>query len=246
MSYILDALKKLEKEKGIRRRSDGVINITGELLSAAPQPEPVRLIGKKSVTALVVVLLVIGGGVYWYVASKGKARGGFAVRRAPVERQAAMVPVPVPPVMAVPAAPPQPPPTPVPQVPLPLPVQPAPVPVTSAAAGKGAEARAATAGKSGGDAIKPPRPAAPAPLPARPALMPAPADIKVQGIAWQEERQGRRAVVNGFLMQEGGTVLSAKIREIRPDRVRFSSAAGDFEIALISSPDPAAGKGATP
>lgn len=244
MSYILDALKKLEKEKGIRRRSDGVINITGELLSAAPQPEPGRVFRKKTVAALLVVLLVIGGAAYWYVASKGKARGGFAARRAPVERPAAMVPVPVPPVMAIPAAPPQPPPTPVPQGP--LPVQPAPVPVTSAAAGKGAEARAATAGKRGGDAIKPPRPAAPSPLPARPALIPAPADIKVQGIAWQEERQGRRAVVNGFLMQEGGTVLSAKIREIRPDRVRFSSAAGDFEIALISSPDPAAGKGAAP
>jgi general secretion pathway protein B len=70
----------------------------------------------------------------------------------------------------------------------------------------------------------------------------APSDIKLSGIAWQEERRARRAVVNGFLMQEGGLVSGARITDIFQDRVRFSLSGKSFEIPLISSPVPAAGK----
>jgi general secretion pathway protein B len=59
-----------------------------------------------------------------------------------------------------------------------------------------------------------------------------PADIKLSGIAWQDERAARRAVINGFLLKEGAVVSGAKITEIKADRVRFSSAAGQFEIKL--------------
>jgi general secretion pathway protein B len=59
-----------------------------------------------------------------------------------------------------------------------------------------------------------------------------PADIKLSGIAWQDERSARRAVINGFLLKEGAVVSGAKISEIQADRVRFASAAGTFEIRL--------------
>jgi general secretion pathway protein B len=70
----------------------------------------------------------------------------------------------------------------------------------------------------------------------------APADIKVSGIAWQDERRARRAVINGFLMQEGGVVSGARITEILPDRVRFSLDNGVFEVPLTLSGFPGAGK----
>jgi hypothetical protein len=72
--------------------------------------------------------------------------------------------------------------------------------------------------------------------------MAAPADIKLSGIAWQEERRARRAVVNGFLMQEGGVVSGARITDIYQERVRFSLSGKTFEIPLVSSALPAAGK----
>jgi general secretion pathway protein B len=59
------------------------------------------------------------------------------------------------------------------------------------------------------------------------------ADIRISGIAWQDERTARRAVVNGFLMKEGGVVAGARIVEILQDRVRFSQSGRDFELSLV-------------
>jgi general secretion pathway protein B len=73
-------------------------------------------------------------------------------------------------------------------------------------------------------------------------MIAAPADIKLSGIAWQDDRPARRAVVNGFLMQEGGVVSGARITDIFQDRVRFSLSGKSFEIPLISSGTPAAEK----
>jgi general secretion pathway protein B len=46
--------------------------------------------------------------------------------------------------------------------------------------------------------------------------------LVVSGIAWQDERNLRRAVVNGQLVGEGGEIQGAKIVEIRENRVRFT------------------------
>jgi hypothetical protein len=71
------------------------------------------------------------------------------------------------------------------------------------------------------------------PSPVQPSQMvAAPTDIKLSGIAWQDERSARRAVVNGFLFKEGAVVSGAKITEIRADKVRFKSDAGPFEVKL--------------
>jgi general secretion pathway protein B len=62
--------------------------------------------------------------------------------------------------------------------------------------------------------------------------VPAPADIIVTGIAWQDERAARRAVINGFLLQEGKVVSGATILEIHQDRVKFKSTAGIFDVRM--------------
>lgn len=54
--------------------------------------------------------------------------------------------------------------------------------------------------------------------------------LTVSGIAWQDERVLRRAVVNGSLVGEGAMVGDAKIVEIRENRVRFSRGDALFDI----------------
>lgn len=72
--------------------------------------------------------------------------------------------------------------------------------------------------------------------------IPSPSDIRVSGIAWQDEQGARRAVVNGFLMQEGGSVSGAKITEIFRDRVRFSQSGSIFDVYLLASGFPGKAK----
>jgi len=60
----------------------------------------------------------------------------------------------------------------------------------------------------------------------------APADISITGIAWQDERSLRRAVINGTLVGEGAEVAGARVLEIREDRVRLSRGGQVFEAAF--------------
>lgn len=68
---------------------------------------------------------------------------------------------------------------------------------------------------------------------ALPSMSP-PADIKLSGIAYQDDRRARRAVVNGYLLQEGSQVSGAVITDILQDRVRFSQGGRSFELGLVS------------
>ena len=63
------------------------------------------------------------------------------------------------------------------------------------------------------------------------------ADLSVSGIAWQEERSLRRAVVNGLLLGEGAEIAGARVVEIGERRVRFSRGGQTFSVSL-SSPFP--------
>lgn len=54
--------------------------------------------------------------------------------------------------------------------------------------------------------------------------------ITVSGIAWQDEKSLRRAVINGLLVSEGAEILGAKVVEIKESRVRFSRGGESFEI----------------
>lgn len=240
MSYILDALKKLEKEKAGRSRTAGMVNISGELIRDEQRQAPSRAAWK--VAAVVVIASLATFAVTWFFLRGDKERD---VARA---RPAAQAPAPLPP--APPSAPPA------PQTPLPA-VQPVAPPVPQSSPRQvpaqppaarpvspddedEAPSGRAMPQKKRQKAREQPKPStAPAGMPqqsreqAGPQLSPPPADIKVSGIAWQDERRARRAVVNGFLMHEGGVVAGATIAEILPDRVRFSLGDRAFEVPLM-------------
>jgi general secretion pathway protein B len=59
--------------------------------------------------------------------------------------------------------------------------------------------------------------------------------LSVSGIAWQDDRETRRAVVNGVLVAEGATISGARVKTIKEDRVIFSYGGGSFEVILSSA-----------
>ncbi|HIJ86155.1 MAG TPA: hypothetical protein HPP97_00565 [Desulfuromonadales bacterium] len=220
MSYILDALKKIEHEKN-KNRSDGRRSITNDLFHERKQSASALSLWK--IAAVVVVATMLAGGGTWFVLQRKNA-GSAAVVQSSAAPQA--VPV-VPPVVTPPA---------------PLPVQtavPAVVPTTVPLPVAHVPQKAA-AGDEDDDAPssrRVRRTAAPVKLLPVVQKQPlqtiaAPADIKLSGIAWQDEHSGRRAVINGFLLKEGAVISGAKIIDIEADRVRFSSPGGQFEIRL--------------
>jgi general secretion pathway protein B len=243
MSYILDAMKKLDHEKSRKSRGNGMINISGVLFEKEG-PKPSGMAGWKIALAVTVAVLVTFT-VTWQFLQSGKGRGNPSRPLAtqlpqapPVNIKTAPAP-PVPPVVSVqqtsPAA-----------SPAPAQVTPVRPPARSSKIQKEV-VRAATVTEDAASLLtmqelrnrtKVRQGQA---LPADQTIA-APADIKLSGIAWQEERRARRAVVNGFLMREGGVVSGAKITDIFQDRVRFSLSGKNFEIPLISSGVPEAGK----
>jgi general secretion pathway protein B len=220
MSYILDALKKIEHEKN-RKSSGGRINISGDLFQERKQTASKAGVWK--VVALIAAASLLTSAGTWFVLN------GSSTKNAAVIRQSAPPP-------STPVTPP----VVTPPVPAPIQAEVKPV-VASPAAPPGAVSATQKQRETAGNDVSPGRdvrrqnnlikaqPAAPKP-PAQ--TVQAPADIKLSGIAWQEERFSRRAVINGFLLKEGAIVSGAKISEILADRVRFSSAAGTFEIRL--------------
>jgi general secretion pathway protein B len=57
--------------------------------------------------------------------------------------------------------------------------------------------------------------------------------LKVSGIVWQEERPARRAFVNDIRVREGDMIKDVKVVEIHPDHVRFSQAGKVFDVRLF-------------
>jgi general secretion pathway protein B len=237
MSYILDALKKLEHEKTKKNRENGVINISGVLFENE-RPKPDGMAGWK-ITSIVIVAMLVTFAVTWQFFKSGKVRGNVS------QKLAAQMP---------PATPVRVEPVPVPAVTEPVPqtvpvhkitpkVQTMQRPVTPSSTQpnnlqvpqqKVAPAEDAASILTQQELSKRLRDRKGKTLSAAP-LIPAPADIKLSGIAYQDDRHARRAVVNGFLMQEGGIVSGAVITEIYQERVRFSSSGGSFELSLTSS-----------
>lgn len=220
MSYILDALKKIEHEKN-RKSSGGRISISGDLFQERKQIAAKA--GAWKVVALIAAVSLLASAGTWFVLKGSSTRKAAVIRPSapqpsvPVTQPVVTPPAPVPiraeakPVVAPPAAP--------------------PVAVSAPQKQREAAGKDAPPGRDArrqNNRIKA-QPAAQQP-PAQ--SVQAPADIKLSGIAWQDERSSRRAVINGFLLKEGAVVSGAKISEILADRVRFLSAAGTFEIRL--------------
>ncbi len=221
MSFILDALKKLEQEKAARR--SGNVNISDEILRGNHR---VSRTAKRTVpmSAIVVglgfMLLILAVAVTLLWRQRGVVR---ETESAPVEVSAGnRTPIPaesapLPPTPRIQEAPPvrdvaplaprtEPPPQPVafraPRTETPVRTSPPPV------------------GDRGGDSYQ--------------GGTSAGSGLMVSGIAWQEQRSSRRAVVNGLLFSEGNMVGGAKIKEIMPNGVRFSSNGRTFEVSLSS------------
>jgi general secretion pathway protein B len=242
MSYILDALKKLEHEKTRTSRASGKINITGELYGGGQirptQGRPIKTV----LLVLVVVLLTVG--VTWFFMKDNGVQSRSAAKSGEIHPASVATNTIPKPVTSVPPAPVaqihavQPSVAPVAASAPPVVKQPAPLAAVQSATPDENEE------KTYRDYRKQSKKAAILPLPESTALKPgpAPADIKVSGIAWQEEHRDRRAVVNGFLMREGAVVAGAKITEILQDRVRFSLSGSSFEVTFISAEAPVTGK----
>lgn len=222
MSYILDALKKVEHEKTRKATAGGMTSISGDLFLER-MPRPSRGGAGKRIIAIVLVVLVACAASWFVLKGEKKSRVASSGPRATTAVTSAVVAPPLP--ATAPVPPPQQ--MPVPQSPAanvaPPPVIPQPPVAVSADVGRAVKTDP-----------KLPKPASTVPKPQIIAVqtIPAPADIKLSGIAWQEERVARRVVINGFLMQEGATVSGAKISEIHQDRVRFTSPSGIFDLRM--------------
>jgi len=220
MSYILDALKKIEHEKNKKARPDGRVSISGDLFNEQKQPV-VRSRVWKGLLLIAVASLVTFAGTWFLL--KGND-----------QKVAAVVP------------------TPAQQPPVAVATQQAlQLPVSSLSHSVAVEQTVsplvvpAVPEKNTVDeddlptpqrVIKPAKPLkTESMIPPSRQISPtttAPADIKLSGIAWQDDRNLRRAVINGFLLKEGAIVSGARITDIQTDRVRFSSNSGLFEIKL--------------
>jgi hypothetical protein len=61
----------------------------------------------------------------------------------------------------------------------------------------------------------------------------APPPLKLSAIVWYEEPSRRFAMVNGMIIYEGAVIEGVKVEEIHPNHVRFSHSGRFFEISLI-------------
>jgi len=220
MSYILDALKKIEHEKNKRTGPRGRVNISGDLFQERSRPAAKTGIWK--IALLVAGASLATAAVTWFVLP-GNSRKSAAVIRPAVPPTPAPVKPPAAPAVPLPVQ------SPAPPVTAPSAAVPAPPVNVETVHDNDSSPRKVHRLK---ERVKAHPPSANSNQAAQAVQVRAPADIKLSGIAWQDERSARRAVINGFLLKEGAAVSGAKIIDIQIDRVRFSSPAGQFEIKL--------------
>ncbi len=219
MSLILEALKKLEREKSLSR--GGEMNIATGIL----RPEPARKERKIFLILLAAVLIsvCVAGTTYIVLAGAGQPAPSPPVPK-PQDPQPQAVPIQVggtsSPAKAIPARPASPDPT----VRNPLP--------PGAPTGKTAEAKeralrpAAGNGSAGESSRDNPGD--------RPRVEKKEDDpvLKVSGIVWFEEREARRAFVNNVPLREGDTIEGTRIERIDPNLVRFTRNGKTFDVKI--------------
>jgi len=248
MSVILDALRKLDRERSSRRSA--AANIAVEIL----RPDLIRSGKKIPVYITTVSLTAIAAVVITYAVM---LKFGFLPKSSPPEQKSP--PVSTQPIATAPPAsgflPRSSPPLP---TNLPAPTQQrAPVPLDSGFPSKSTPPAPT-------NPPVPSQPVAPAPLsqePARdardeinrvPPKIQAPAEskpskigappstgsattlpsLKLSAIVWYEEPSRRFVMVNGVIANEGSVVEGVKVEEIYHDRVRFSHNGRHFEIPI--------------
>lgn len=233
MSLILEALRKMEQERKSRRGAG--LDIRPEVLRyraavKQPQSKPYLLVA----IGLVLLTAGIGAGIllkgnHGEEANRPVAMISPELPLAP----AAPVPAPVPPAEQ--------------SVPVPAPsgpgvLQPAPMAAEPAAQPKSQPSSAsAPVGRKSGTASGYSLSESAVPPQAKPlhqetsgAAQAGIPEISISGIAWQDERRMRRAVLNGTLVGEGAEVAGARVVEIRENKVRMSRGGQIFEVFFSS------------
>jgi general secretion pathway protein B len=219
MSLILDALKKLDREKPAK--NGGKMDITAEILKAGDSPRNhsvLPLVLTLAITAsfaAVVTYLTIGGSG----PRMGDSRSTVPAAPAQTQRVTA---APLPPVPAAvtdkPSIPPE--------------VSPAAPPVAVS------EAMQAGKTKKGGNPATKARATAgvettrKATAPSDEGLVNMPV-LKVSGIIWEEVPSERKAVINGTVAREGDSVAGVKVLEIHPTHVVVSSKGKSFKVKMF-------------
>ncbi|MRR06823.1 MAG: hypothetical protein EG828_07745 [Deltaproteobacteria bacterium] len=221
MSFILDALKKLEQEKAARR--NGEINISHEIVRDTRQVRrrTRRSVPLSAVLAAFGLVLLLGatGAFFWHKQDVGGGEKDLAMssrhalpaaaKIADVSQRALPAVPSVPPEQTRPVTAPE---TAPPSVAPKRQMQNMLRPVTESPLRSDFDDRSAQSSEevsgSGGSGIK------------------------VSGIAWQDSPSARRAVVNGELVKEGAQVDGATVEEILPTRVRFSSGGRRFTLSI--------------
>ena len=215
MSLILDALRKMEQER--KARSGVAADIRPEVIGR-PAPAPAAKKKPYVLVAAGAAILVAGIGAGLFLKGGGSEKPPEEAKLADRStKQPAASPAPA--LQAPPAAvPPAVAATPV----TPAPPQPVAPPVASPVA-------APVRQQPRQPAVEPEQ---------QPVAHQTASDLSVSGIAWQDERSLRRAVVNGILVGEGAEIAGARVVEIGERRVRFSRGGQSITISL-SSPFPA-------
>lgn len=217
MSLILDALKKLDREKSSRR--DGTANLAVEILRADP-PRPARKM-LRYVAAVSITAAATACVTYAVIAGLGilsESSPPAAVNQQPAQQSASAV-SPRDPVSNSTDE-----------------MRRAPAKIQGNAESK--ESAVPTSGKKAGrDIITKEPDTAPEMIKksaeATPRVSAAPLpSLKLSGIVWQEEPSERRAMINGRIATEGSIIEGVKVVEIHPTRVRFSHNGRSFEITL--------------
>lgn len=229
MSLILDALRKMEQERRSRRGAANdlrpeVLRYRQATQAKEPSRYPVLLVGAA------LLCLGIAAGVF-LKGNRNEAPGeqevAATVAPAPQSIPAALPAAPLPAAPAVaPAAP----------LALPLPQPAAAITALPPPSAQG-EAAALPAGS------KPSRASSYRPAPAEgeggspretAAVQSGAPDISISGIAYQDERRMRRAVLNGVLVGEGAEIAGARVVEIKETKVRLSRGGQIFELTFSS------------
>lgn len=242
MSHILDALQKVQEEKAAKLKQAA---ITGGVLLDAPAPGRRKKNNFLLVGAAIVIVLAVALIARQVInpSSRSNSHSPVAVpqQQPPPMQQSVVVPSPQ---LPQSIANPQPPPVASPSAaatPLPVTVPPPPsassVPqaVQTVPQPPDDQDEEKLPSRRKTQRIKNSAPAAATPRTADtgvPALTVAPEGVKLTGIAWQDNKKMRRAVVNDVLAGEGAVIAGVKIVEIRQTSVKFEKGGTVYEVSL--------------
>ncbi len=216
MSIILEALKKVEKDKSRKRRKKNIAEAILQPHDSRPARSKVLLIS--CIVFSAAVLLGTGAGITYFLSAKGEPVKPAPAATPDVAQTAA---VSKPPVAAAEkpaeaaAAPPK-------------PARPEAAPPAMASAPVAVEKPPATRELR----RQPEKAMRSRKAPAEDSVREEATPMKIDGIIWAEERERRRALVNGSAVKEGDTVDGVRVERIESNRIRFSKNGKTFGLSF--------------